>query len=702
MSIGIPFGKYQLTRRLARGGMAEVFLASQRGPGDFERTVAVKRILPHLADIPQFLAMFMDEAQLAAQLSHPNIAHIYEFGQVDDSFFIAMEYIDGVDMSVVVLDGLRRPLPLEHAARIIADVCAALHHAHHLKGRNGKPLGIVHRDISPQNILVSFDGAVKMVDFGIAKAASQIERTRPGVVRGKFTYMSPEQVMGKTLDGRSDLFSAGIVLYELCTCRALFPRTDAVQAMQLIRKAEIPPPARDGTPLPAGLTRIIHRALSRDRDERYQTAAQMQMDLEEFLRSAGISNSILLGEYFSQHYRQPRPEPVAKGTASVAGRGPGTVQVGGLPPVPGPPGTVAVARAQGTLQTFHATDTDVMAQAGLLVESDALHIPPPVSSVSGVIFDQPTEEKDVADTRISLYSTLVGAQGRASAEDTGEMDRATVEISTGPARTISTLNEGAITVNRMGGAGWTPPMAGTTASIRSFGRKLVLGGIVAALAVVAVVLAYLISSPPEAASVADARIPALTEYSGDSGPVEGTLIITSDPGGASISVDGRQLGVTPLRRSLRPGSYLLTTTLAGHADQRQEVSLETGQLLKVRFVLRHLTGAPDGGERVVQLKPAPPIKVPQVQPRRKGVRPRPHPKVVHAVATAGHGYLNITSIPWSWVYLGRQKLGQTPLANVKVPAGTHRLRFSNPAHAEVFRTVKVEPGKTAKLRVTLR
>ena len=256
MSSGIPFGNYLLQRRIARGGMAEVFLAVQQGPEGFQRKVAVKRILPHLADIPQFQEMFLDEARLAAQLSHPNIAHIYEFGSFRENFYIAMEYIDGVDLGSVILQGLSSPLPLEHTARIVAEVCAALNYAHQLvDSDDGTPLGIVHRDISPQNIMVSFDGAVKVLDFGIAKAARHVERTQPGVVRGKFSYMSPEQVVGEQLDGRSDLFCAGIVLHELCAAAPLFPRTDAVAAMQKIRQEKIPPPAGRALPCRPGWRR---------------------------------------------------------------------------------------------------------------------------------------------------------------------------------------------------------------------------------------------------------------------------------------------------------------------------------------------------------------------------------------------------------------------------------------------------------------
>ena len=289
--------------------MAEVFLAVQQGPEGFQRKVAVKRILPHLADIPQFQDMFLDEARLAAQLTHPNIAHIYEFGSIRGNFYIAMEHIEGVDLGSVILQGLSRPLPLEFTTRIIAEVCAALNYAHHLTDTEDEPLGIVHRDISPQNIMVSFDGAVKVLDFGIAKAAHHVERTQPGVVRGKFSYMSPEQVIGEKLDGRSDLFCAGIVLHELLAAQPLFPRTDAVAAMRQIREDKISTPAPGGQPIPTELNAVLMRALAKDPEDRFDTAADMQLELEQFLLSSGrLSNSVLLGRFFTEHYKEVRRE----------------------------------------------------------------------------------------------------------------------------------------------------------------------------------------------------------------------------------------------------------------------------------------------------------------------------------------------------------------------------------------------------------
>nr|HEX4315884.1 protein kinase [Kofleriaceae bacterium] len=288
---GIKFGQYVLLRRIARGGMAEVFLAQQRGLEGFDRRVAVKRILPHLADSPDFVKMFLGEARLAAQLTHPNVVHIYDFGKVDGDYFIAMEYVDGVHAGQLFKLGERgtpRPerLPPTLVARIGADAASALYYAHELRGPSGKPLGLVHRDVSPANLMVSFDGTVKLCDFGIAKAAALSDQlTNPGQVKGKYAYMSPEQTVAAPLDGRSDVFSLAIVLWELLAGKTIVPRGDTVEAMRAIRdgKLERLDHAAPGTPKP--LVEALQWALETRRDKR-ATASDLAQALEGVIKSS--------------------------------------------------------------------------------------------------------------------------------------------------------------------------------------------------------------------------------------------------------------------------------------------------------------------------------------------------------------------------------------------------------------------------------
>ena len=220
------YGRYQLLKKLATGGMAQIYLARQLGPEGFEKLLVVKRILPHLAENEEFITMFLDEARIAARLNHPNVVQIFDLGAQDDSFFIAMEFIHGEDVRRVWkhADKVGKPIPLPLICRIIIEACAGLDYAHKKLDASGRPLNIVHRDISPQNILVAFEGGVKIVDFGIAKAADQATVTKSGVLKGKYSYMSPEQAAGQPIDCRTDIFALGVVLYELLTGTRLFKR----------------------------------------------------------------------------------------------------------------------------------------------------------------------------------------------------------------------------------------------------------------------------------------------------------------------------------------------------------------------------------------------------------------------------------------------------------------------------------------------
>ncbi len=266
--------------------MAEVFLAQQRGLEGFDRRVAVKRILPHLADSPDFVKMFLSEARLAAQLSHPNVVHIYEFGKVEHDYFIAMEFVDGVHTGQLFKIGETERMPVTLVARIGADAANALHYAHELRGPNGKLYGLVHRDVSPANIMVSFDGVVKLCDFGIAKAAAAGDQlTNPGQVKGKYAYMSPEQTIAAGLDGRSDVFSLAIVLWELLSGKYIVPRGDPVASMRMIRDGKLEPLEKVAPHVPAALAKAINWALESKRENR-ATAADFAQALEAFIKSS--------------------------------------------------------------------------------------------------------------------------------------------------------------------------------------------------------------------------------------------------------------------------------------------------------------------------------------------------------------------------------------------------------------------------------
>jgi len=286
------FGKYTLLRRLASGGMAEIFLALQRSVAGFEKLVVIKRILPSMNDNKAFIDMLLHEARIAATLSHPNIVQTFDVGQTEGTYFIAMEHIHGEDLQGIVKAMRKRSLaefPLEHTLGIVLGMCAGLAYAHEKRDLEGKPLGIVHRDISPRNIVVSFTGEVKIVDFGVAKSGLEPgEETGAGQLKGKAPYMSPEQASGHEIDARSDVFAAGVMLFELTTGKRLFKGSSEFETLKLIVDKEYPRPSDVRPGYPPGLERIVMRALEKDRERRYQSAREMQAELEAFAREERV------------------------------------------------------------------------------------------------------------------------------------------------------------------------------------------------------------------------------------------------------------------------------------------------------------------------------------------------------------------------------------------------------------------------------
>ncbi|WP_224244168.1 serine/threonine protein kinase [Hyalangium gracile] len=281
----IPFGKYLLLDRINIGGMAEVWRGKMFGAGGFERLVAIKRILPNIAEDEEFITMFIDEAKISVQLNHANIAQIHELGQIANNYFIAMEYIPGKDMRAI-FDRCRKkgePAPIPLVAYCVSKMCEGLDYAHRKKDGMGRDLNIVHRDISPQNVLISFEGEVKVIDFGIAKAAGKATKTQAGILKGKFGYMSPEQIRGLPLDRRSDVFAIGVCLYEMLTGERLFVGDSDFSVLEKVRKAEVAPPSTYNRRIPEQLEKIVLKALARDVDERYQYASELGDDLQRFL-----------------------------------------------------------------------------------------------------------------------------------------------------------------------------------------------------------------------------------------------------------------------------------------------------------------------------------------------------------------------------------------------------------------------------------
>jgi serine/threonine protein kinase len=296
----IQFGKYTLFERIGRGGMADVFKARVQGPAGFERIFVVKRILPHLSDDPTFTKMFIEEAKMSARLSHPNIVQVFELGSVDNEYFISMEYVRGRDLAETMRTLWARigpPRP-ELVAYVGREMCRALAYAHDLTADDGSPLGMIHRDVSPSNVMLSYDGAVKLLDFGIAKALGGEENTdesatQRGTLKGKFAYMAPEQTQGSDVDRRIDIFATGIVLHEILTGRRLFKGENDLQTVEKVRVCDVPPPSLQNPLCPPELDVIVLKGLAKYRDDRFQTASEMADALDDVVHAARFQPSHL-------------------------------------------------------------------------------------------------------------------------------------------------------------------------------------------------------------------------------------------------------------------------------------------------------------------------------------------------------------------------------------------------------------------------
>ena len=587
--------------------MAEVFLARQRGLEGFDRLVAVKRILPHLVADREFVAMFLDEARLAAQLRHANAVHIYDFGKVEDHYFIAMEYVDGVTAGSLIQRAAREPLPPALVARIGADACAGLDHAHNLRDLEGRALHLVHRDVSPPNLLLSHDGAVKLVDFGIAKVASSIEHhTRPGVVKGKFAYMSPEQTLGRPLDGRSDVFSLAIVLWEMLTGRPAVPRDDVVVAMRTIRDGQVPPVELVRPDTPPELAAALAGAFARDKASR-SSALDFGLALEGFIKGAGGISRLEIAQWLRTRF--PRQSLVDDGPSGTR------------------PATVAT--------------------------EDAAALTP----------EPPAGVPDADLTEVSAPPQLTGMM-----EPLTGHAPALTRLSAPPPP--PPLTDVAVTVQ-------APPVRP-----RRRGPWIALGLLATAAAAAATLLAADGSreaAPPPRPAASPAPPPI------DAAPLAlATLDVSTDPDGARVTVGTRAPRTAPTTlEALEPGAHIVGVELEGHEPVEREITLAPGERRTLVLDLRPIA------------EPAPPPA-----PVEIADEPAPKPRV----KPRGPGRLTVRSVPvYSVVYAGRRKLGQTPLANIALPPGRHRLRFvSQELGVTVRKTVKIAPGKTTRLTVDLK
>jgi len=630
----IVFGKYLLLERINVGGMAEVFIAKAFGVEGFERILAIKKILPTMAEDEEFIAMFIDEARISVQLNHTNIVHIHELGKHNNAFYIAMEYVAGRDLRTL-LERYRKKkelMPTVQAAYLAARICEGLDYAHRKKDARGQDLNIIHRDVSPQNILVSYDGEVKIIDFGIAKAANRSQKTQAGILKGKFGYMSPEQVRGLPIDRRSDIFAVGVILYEMLTGERLFVGESDFSTLDKVRNADVPLPSTYNPKIPPELEKVVLKALTREPSDRYQWASDLQEDLMKFLLAGdGLYSVKNLGAFMKATFAEEllREEEKMERFATISR--PEDLEASGVVSDVGTPSGPSVTETGKETEPgipMSAEKTVVVAHGS---SPEAEEVPPPEISGSGLsevdkpapLFDeelsglsQAHRPKLVVGAAVGYTGeTVVGSEHRPAIAEEEEPSQADSQLKQFthlfPADAVepSAVGRAAPKAASLEPAPAAPrvlPQPQASRGSRSKSqmgpetRFWVSGGVALAALVVLTIALINISNPPSA----------------------GILVrISPEAPGMRITVGG-QVAKNNAVTDVEPNSYEVVASAPGYLAQRRVVAVSRGETAVVSIVLERPVQpqAESPGERVIP----PPVQVPppvvEPQPSSRGER----------------------------------------------------------------------------------
>jgi len=663
------FGSYLLLKKIATGGMAELYKARKSGEKGFEKLLAIKMILPHLASNEEFASMFIDEAKVAALLNHQNIVQIYDLGRIEDSYCIVMEYVRGKDLKNVLQRGNKAGCPLtpELACTITSSALSGLSYAHRKKDR-GRDLNIVHRDVSPQNVIVSYEGEVKIVDFGIAKAATQSRDTQVGVLKGKISYMSPEQARGKPIDQRSDVFSMGIVLYEMLTGKKLFQGDTDLNTLEKVWAAKVEPlPTELNKDIPRGLEEILLKSLEKEPDARFQTAAGMEEALQDFMRAAGYSSGgYALSQYMHRLFAKDIEDELGEEEdwdQTIVSQAP-TVDTQTTVKHPEPEAT-------------RPGDPDAPAKAP---ETKVAQKPAPHA------------EREAARDGKPMLGKVVAALGVVVVLGAGGMwlksKRHAAAVSTAPVAAQNTAP--------------VAPAPGVTKETPA--------------PVEAPVQKAPADTPPVAAPKPQQSASA-------------AATITSEPSGADVSVDGRRVGSTPIElNNIQPDKpHRVGITKDGYEPWSGSYTLKAGAKKSLHAALKEQSAAfyvdstPPGaavsvdGRDTGRTTPATldglspgrayrvRVELPGFTPYEETVSPKgTAPVRVNATLTQQYGTLTVNASPWAFVFVDAEEKGMTPIAGLKLKAGEHNLILANPKLKLKKRMkIKVEPDKTTRIMVDL-
>lgn len=555
---------------MASGGMARLHLAVMTGIDGFKRIVALKRVLPHYAKSPEFMSMFINEARLAARLDHPNIIRIYELGERDDQYFISMEFLPAEDLAHIVRKArrLRRKVPVSIGATIAQNVADALQCAHELVDSNNRAMGLVHRDVSLSNVMVTYHGITKLADFGIAKATQVTgAATRAGVFKGKFAYAAPEQVLGKPVDARADIFALGIVLWELLAVKRLFKRSSDAATIAAVENAEVPPLRSLRSDVPQALDDIVLKALSKSRRDRFQSAQEMSDALEEFLRGpSGRASAKDMRAWIVELFGEQRSN-LKKGVAQGIGidEGPGGYVVS-------PEVTKELGLKSGETKDQSTSPQGANARGSGPRGSNQPTSKPAPAMIEDPDFYDPSGETELGAVLPSGSGARAGIVPKVS-WSTNLNDRSpssTLRAASSAVRNPMNLVDPATSAQQ--DTFNTPEPSQVQPQQGLFNRATIIGGL-AGLAAVVLILAFKIAANSASATNS------------------GQLDITSAPPGAEILVDGQMVGLkTPSLLQKLPTDRLVEIAIQkkGYATWRVSMFFKAGEISSKKVILSEL------------------------------------------------------------------------------------------------------------------
>jgi serine/threonine-protein kinase len=684
---GRRIGKYEVVTRLSMGGMAELFLAFTAGPGGFRKFVALKQILPDVQKDEQFVKMFLDEARITATLAHANIGQVFDLGDQDGELYLAMEFLAGQNLEQIfkAADKQQRPLPLGFAARAVRDACLGLHYAHAFTDASGKPRPVVHRDVSPKNVMVTFDGNVKVIDFGIAKAKGRLGRTQVGMVKGTTGYMSPEQVHGAELDGRSDLFCTGIILHELLCGRRLFTGAHDGEVMLKISEGEVPSPSSINPRVPKALADVVLRALAREPSQRFASGREMARAIEAACGAELFHEeqmAAVMRQLFEDKIQKTRAlldsanEPDESATGQFAAMftstdsKEGSNERGRRNPSSGAGSIPRVAKPSGQVTPPPKPALPAPAPRRPTSQATPSTRPPPARSSAPVRAAAPEPEEDEEDP---LNKTQPVRRPPAASARANRMLGEEEDVPTRPSRAVAeeaaAPREGGgwgkwvfllLLLAGVGGAVYHPPTRALLTPLYATVMSELKGEPVPQGPPPAEPLPLPRTPPPETASAQPATPPPTPEPEPETPPEP--VVATPEPS-------------TPSRSD------------ATKADSKKS---------------RKLAASKTGTEP----KPAPePKPVAATNPATDPEAPL-EPEVIDTstakgAAKAQIGWLTLYTTPRAAVFDGDNQLGTTPLKKVALPVDTYRLRVVDPDGASRMLSAPIKPGQVTDMTVRM-